>query len=483
MDSEIRDPAEARRFLAQGLWLQRVSRPSASTVASALRWSTELASGGEPIPPVGFVADLGNIALSGFHDLTRVGVFPEVPGWPAGLVRAYEDNVLGRLDADALMARASGALARYRGRDRSKGLAFLLGSIRRQAGFPGALLNPAAIKAAHEVPADILLAEGWETLARDGPMPVLLDLYARLIDAVREMPEALAPEDIFEIESRTALMDFADRVAIRQVIRASTDFEAGLTLERPRPSSRRLDVATEILDEDTYPVGGYSSISTRGSMESLLYSQLAYMEPVERPDLFDIKYARDELLYYARDENQFFRRRHAYQVVFYPDLVLARVKDGTMPYQQIVLVLGLLVGAVRQLTRWLGDDSIVFEVLFLRAGDAEPLAKERALLEMALKDRINDGSVVIDLIAESEVPSRRALIGRGARSRVLHLTSGEAHVEPGTSPVSVLQVGGDRPVLLSGRDRADTGITEEVPTTWNTTFDRLLTLWTTDPSD
>ena len=29
----------------------------------------------------------------------------------------------------------------------------------------------------------------------------------------------------------------------------------------------------------------------------------------ERPDLFDIKFLRDELLYYARDENRFLRRR------------------------------------------------------------------------------------------------------------------------------------------------------------------------------
>ena len=61
---------------------------------------------------------------------------------------------------------------------------------------------------------------------------------------------------------------------------------------------------TRALDEDTYPVGGFTSISTRGSIESLLHSQLAYMETDERPDLFDIKFLRDELLYYARDENQ-----------------------------------------------------------------------------------------------------------------------------------------------------------------------------------
>ena len=55
---------------------------------------------------------------------------------------------------------------------------------------------------------------------------------------------------------------------------------------------------TRVLDEDQYPVGGYTSISTRGSIESLLHSQLAYMEP-ESPDLFDMKFVRDELFYYS----------------------------------------------------------------------------------------------------------------------------------------------------------------------------------------
>jgi hypothetical protein len=481
MDVEIRDPAEARRFLAQGLWLQRAARPSAATVAPALRWSAELASGGDPLPPAGFVADAGTLALDGVRDPTPGRPFPEVPGWPAGLARAYEDLVLGRLDADGSMARASAALARYRGRDRSRGLAFLLDALRRRAGFPGALLNPAAIKAAQEMPADALLAEGWESLARGGPMPVLVDLYGRLVDAVREIPEALGPEDVFELESRTALLAFADRVAIRQVVRAAAEFEAGIAAERPRPSALRHDVASRVLDEDMYPVGGYSSISTRGSIESLLHSQLVYMDRGERPDLFDIKYARDELLYYARDENQFLRRRYAFQVVLDPSLALARVKDAALPYQRVVLVLAMLVAAVHRLTEWLGDESIVFEFLFLRDGDAEPLAAERSLLEMALRDGIANGTVVSDVVDEARLPERRAAIARGARCRGLVVTSAEGHhPEPCGFPTSVLRVGGDHPSLDRGPEAADPDATGEAPAPWNSVLDNLLMCWTTD---
>src|SRR5262249_20230502 len=151
-----------------------------------------------------------------------------------------------------------------------------------------------------------------ESLTREGLMPVLPALYEGLVAAAREMHDALGPEDVFELEHGTALAAFSQRVGLRQVLQAAAEFEAEGAPERPRVHARRHDVATRILDEDTYPVGGFSSISTRGSIESLLHSQLAYMESGERPDLFDIKFVRDELLYYARDENQFFRRRRTF---------------------------------------------------------------------------------------------------------------------------------------------------------------------------
>jgi hypothetical protein len=149
---EIHSAAEARRFLAQGLWLQRVAAPGAATVGPALRWALEAASGGEPLPPVGVVADIGHLVLGAGRDTGAGAVAvvaghgaPEVPGWPAGLARRYEDLVLGKLDADGSIARASDALSRYRGRDRDRGLAFVLDQLRRRAGLGGVLLNPAAV--------------------------------------------------------------------------------------------------------------------------------------------------------------------------------------------------------------------------------------------------------------------------------------------------------------------------------------------------
>src|SRR5262245_31240037 len=43
---------DARHYLLQGLRLQRVRRPAADSVRIALEWCLEIASAGDPLPPV-----------------------------------------------------------------------------------------------------------------------------------------------------------------------------------------------------------------------------------------------------------------------------------------------------------------------------------------------------------------------------------------------------------------------------------------------
>src|SRR5262249_35209538 len=157
-----------------------------------------------------------------------------------------------------------------------------------------------------------VLAAGADSLARNGLMPLLPVLYESLSTALRRSAELLGPEDVFELEHGTALQELGQRVALRQVLPAADALEESLPPARPPPRTGRHNVPTRNLDEDVYPAGGFSSLATRGSLESLLHSQLAYMEKDERPDLFDVKFVRDELLYYARDENQFLRRRQTF---------------------------------------------------------------------------------------------------------------------------------------------------------------------------
>src|SRR5215217_5498262 len=96
----LRDPDEAQRFLLQGLWLQRAVPVAAANVRHVLEWALEIAAGGQPLPPVGVVADLGHAAFGADRD-PRAGREPLATlGLPPALMRTYEDHVLGKVYAD-----------------------------------------------------------------------------------------------------------------------------------------------------------------------------------------------------------------------------------------------------------------------------------------------------------------------------------------------------------------------------------------------
>ena len=475
---ELRNPDEARQFVAQGLWLIRASKPSVPMVESALAWSLEISSQGEPMPPVGVVADLGQLLIEPRWSVSESSSpSHSVPGWPAGLSRTYEDVVLGKLEADPSFSRASDALARYRGRDFGRGLAFVVDRIRVRSRVGGVLINPVALKPEPGRTTAQILADGWESLEQDGPMPILLDLYGDWVKAARDLADALGPEDVFELEHGTALASFGQRIALRQVLQAAADFERSVPIEKPRPSGRRPEISTRFLDEDAYPVGGFSSISTRGSIESLLHSQLVYMEAGERPDPFDIKFVRDELLYYARDENQFLRRRRSFVFALFPDLARARVKDPGLPRQRIVLLLGLLVAAIRRLSEWLGDDSLTFEVVFVETTSGDPLEHERELIELIFREAIARGEVSTARMPVRAMAELAASRGRRSLCHALTISVDPTPFEAEATLVSSLVMDGPIPVLELGGDRPE-GLDEGEPIeAWVGVFARWLEFW------
>jgi vWA domain found in the FtsH ternary systems/N-terminal helical region fused to the FtsH ternary system vWA domain len=473
----LRDPEEAKRFLGQSLCLQRVVSATPGTVRQVLEWSLEIIASGQPLPPAGVVADLGHAALGVDHDIRPLPNPPAIPGLPPTLLRSYEDYFLGKVYADWSFERAADAIRRFQGRDQARGLAYLVRQFRERAGLGGVELPPGIIRTLIDSPPDEVLRRGHESLAEQ-PMPLVVDLYESLIAAARRMAEILSIEDVVALEQRTALADMGQYVAHRQVLQVARRLEAGLPRHPVRPRVGRREVPTRVLDEDTYPVGGFSSISTRGTVESLLHSQLAYMEtePQLRPDLFDVKYLRDELYYYARDENQFLRRRRVFLFCLGSDLTKARFKDADLPAQRIVLVLGLLFTAVQKLTEWLSADALKFEFLLLEEKDSEPLAQEKALLEMLLRDRLDDGTVRIRSLTEDLNAYADQCSQRG-RCHVLTIGTRQSANPTASASNAHLLVAGPRPTVRVGHDEPVELPGEDAMEAWTATLERLLAEW------
>ena len=478
---ELRDLDAAKRYVAEGLWLQRAVKPTAATVRAALEWAMEIASGGHPLPPVGFVADVGHVAF-GADAEHRTKEPPHVPGWPPNLGLQYEDHVLGKLYRDWTFERASDALRRYApGKDRTRGLAYILNQVRERAGFAGVLLPPAVIRGlASANPADVL-ASAWDGLMRDGPSDLLVKLYEDLVSAGKQrMVEVLGPEDVIALEQKTALADMGQYVAHRQILQTTARIESHLPARPVRPLIGRKEVPTRIHDEDQYPVGGYTSIATKGSIESLLQSQLAYIEEDTSagPDLFDLKYARDELFYYSRDENQFLRRRRAFVFVLYPDLIAARFKDPELPYQRIVMVQSAILALVRKLTDWLSADAIRFEVLFVQDGDKKPLAEEAGLMELLLREPIERGDgLVTHLTDPTAVVQRLKVLSRSSQVHCLASAAEPFDLDVEGAVVTKLVVEGPRPEIGEGNDPVAELDGEEAFDVWQETVLRVLQLW------
>ena len=250
-----------------------------------------------------------------------------------------------------------------------------------------------------------------------------------------------------------------------------------LPRQKPRPANRRHEVPTRMLEEDTYPVGGFASISTRGSIESLLHSQLALMEDRDRPDLFDIKFLRDELLYYSRDENSFLRRRRTFIFALYADLMQARFKDAELPYQRVIMLLALLRTSVLKLIDWLNTDSLGFEVILIEAKDAPALTAERELLAVLLAEQIANGTVTIETLPAEQLGERCVQRSRRSLCHCLLASTGEQALESDGAFVSRLTLDAAAPALDIDGEPKSRPETETPWLAWTAILERLLANW------
>ncbi len=420
---ELRDRREAERWLAAGVCLARLDRPAPARVTEAAPWLVLAQAEAAAMPPPGVVADLGRLLHHGpgtFH--------PAPPSTPrlAEALRRYEHQLLGRLAGDRRLEAAADAVARLAPALREEAVAVTVDALCHRLGFDaGLFIEPAAARnLARRDPAEVL-RDGLGCLAGPGPLPDLLALgYERLAHAAGREHVLLSDADVFTLENLGTLRTLGLRVAARQVAEAADAFDEVLPrhVKGRRAAGRHAPTHEE--DEDPYPTGGFSALSTSGSMENLVTSELVYMEDDKDPtaiDLFDLRYVEGELLYYTRDESVFVRRRREVVFALEPSLVCARFKDPELRFQRLVVALGLVLCLVRRLSQWLAvEEALSFEVAFVAdAVGLQPLGPERDLCRLLLKEWTDKGVLTV-----SEHRSRAALeeeLARRARRSVCDL--------------------------------------------------------------
>jgi len=397
--------------------------PPAESAARVGPWI--LATMGErfDVPPPGVVADLGALLFGATVETLRASVAAAADDPAlAAAIRRYEDALLGRLAADRRLASAGFAVARLPRGMHAQAVGILVAGVLARIDYrSGMEVQPGIVRQLVERSPAEALQRGFAILRDDERVRRrLTEAYADLARCAQKARDLLGDADLFALENLTVLASLTQRLAVADVVRAQEAIASGLPRRIPRRRRDEGDVASKLEDESTYPAGGFSSVTTSGSLENLVTSELVYMDPPgtrSDVDLFDVRYVEGELLYYARDEAILVRRRRLVVVALAADLVGARVKDRELPWQRIVLVLAVVHVLTKKLVELLGDEELEIRVAFLREeGRATPLAEEKALVELLLREWREKGMAEIveatwdEIVELAGTNVRRALV-------------------------------------------------------------------------
>ena len=404
--TELRSQADVASWLAAGLCLRRVhgeAEDDVTVAGSILACASELAT----LPPPGVIADVATL-LGG----ARPQLEPP-PGAGEALraaLRAYDDDVLGRLVQTPRFDDVLAAYAHLPATQRPQAIALVVGALLERAGFTGLSVNPATLRRALARPREERDATGRAELRSEAVAGRLAEAYLRLARGARQSRALVDDREVFAIDHLQVLGSFARRMAADHIAAAAEALTRALPRRLPARRQQRGAADTQLADDDTYPAGGFTAITPGGSsanIENLVSSELVYMEDHQVVDLFTLRYVEGELLFYTRDDSVFRRHRHLITFLLGNDLDDARVKDPAVPWQRLVLGLGLLVAAIRWLTDQLGHEALTVRLAF----PPRLLAEERALVSLLLEGEITSG--IVEVVEEAPARALEAAAGAG----------------------------------------------------------------------
>jgi hypothetical protein len=339
-------------------------------------------------------------------------------------LRGYEDHVLARLTSDRRWTRLVEALAGLPKELRPAGAGLITAQLLARLKLPhGTGVSTGVVRRLAARPPQEVLEAGRVALYDPQVATHVVDGLQQLARAARRTRELRSDAEVFLLENLGALKGLGARVALAQLAEVAQAVGEGLPARLRGQPLDEGEAPTSLEEDSAYPVGGFSSLSTQGSLENLVTSELIYMEQgaaeETRPDLFDIRFVEGELLYYARDESVAVRKRRALVLVFDGSLARGRVKDPGEPYQRLVWLFGSVTALVRKLSEWLDTEALRFELVFTGTADEAPLAEEEAVLALLLREFRERGQLEVRRAEDPVAAVRAARAQHGSRARVL----------------------------------------------------------------
>jgi hypothetical protein len=421
--TELRDVVEVARWLAGGLALRRIAPLEAGGPPGDGRWAGSddamvadairaCANELPALPPPGVIADIA-LLLAGARPVIRAAN-PGDDALRTALV-AYDDDVVIRIAATPRFDDVLAACAHAAAGDRPAAVALVVGAVCERARFAGDSVSPAALRRALAG-----LRDERARLARPGAPDGALahrfaDAYHRLARGARQCRALVDDREVFAVDHLAVLRDLGGRLTAAHIGAAASAIAQRLPRRLPPRRDLRGLRETRLADDTLYPAGGFASITpggaTSGNIENLVVSELIYMDDDEPIDVFALRYVEGELLHYTRDDSVLRRHRHLIGIALGADLDDARVKDRDLPWQRLILALGLVVAAIRWLVEQLGDQALAVHLAF----PPRVLAEERQIVALLLEGEIVRGTVEI---VEQPWRDTLELAARAARTAV-----------------------------------------------------------------
>ncbi len=237
------------------------------------------------------------------------------------------------------------------------------------------------------------------------------ELVRRAVQAILERQARsglVASEDLAELEHWRVFARASQRLLFRRIAGVSRrigPFDARGFREREEPEQ----VETELPDEGYYPEGGISELTCRGSIESLVPSELIYID--ERTggddgpaDLFTVRMLENELLYYMRETGQLRRRRRTVAIVIDASAE-TRLRPPGAPDNLAVLAYGLAQRLEVDLRSLFAASSLRIHIVVVSSDATERgrVEEDRDLLERTFSDEVAHGLATVDCPAEVDL--------------------------------------------------------------------------------
>lgn len=416
----------------------------AESLQDALAWLRALWEDGHDALPLDLVHDLGSLLVEGRG--FRFAASSELADWPEDerdARLAHEDRVLGPWAQDPSVAEVhltiAGLARELRPPALVHAIGLALGPAARRTGLGSG--NPALLRSCWRE-AQALLAAWPPSFAARAPVdPAWRDwALAQRAEIVARLPEGplFAPEDLWELRHLAALPSASTRLALRELHAASAAIGPvgpGVALQVRR---RAQEVAVDDEEASHYPAGGFDALSTRGRFENLVRSEVAHVgegrDLLGAIDLFDVRHAQGELLFYTRDESPLFDQRRRVTLVIDRPLE-QRHKHPELAAQTLVLVAGAALRLQSDMVQVFGPAGAELHLRWRVTGAAEREAaeEEARLMTLILADDLAHRRVTLDTIRQwDEAP---------ARGRVVFATHAE---DPRAAALAWVRVGQPR---------------------------------------